>query len=137
MAPPHKLLRLVDLVEHATVIEEFRLSSLPAAEVFVDSDKVQLGKLLCVFGRDLFITRAVEIFGSNFLSGRAVQVFEVRFSDLAIALLSAFLSTTATGGSARIDSEGTTMSNLSTPPSSFSARNASFSHASNTSPDRC
>jgi len=37
-APPHRLLRLVDLVEHATVIKKFRLRSFPAAEVFVDSD---------------------------------------------------------------------------------------------------
>ncbi|MNH35516.1 hypothetical protein D3C79_962080 [compost metagenome] len=56
---------------------------------------------------------------------------------MAISVLpffSAFLSTTATGGSARIDSDGTTMSNLSAPPSSFRARKASFSQASNTSP---
>ena len=30
----------VDLVEHATVIEKFRLRSFPAAEVFVDSHKI-------------------------------------------------------------------------------------------------
>ena len=34
------LLRRVDLVEHTTVIEEFRLRSFPAAEVFVDSHQV-------------------------------------------------------------------------------------------------
>ena len=49
----------------------------------------------------------------------------------------ATLDTTATGGSARIDSEGTTISNCPL-PSSCCARNASFSHASSTSPmPRC
>ncbi|MNN53551.1 hypothetical protein D3C81_1683150 [compost metagenome] len=47
--------------------------------------------------------------------------------------LSTFLSTTATGGSARIDSDGATISKFS-PPSSCRARNASFSQASSTSP---
>jgi hypothetical protein len=46
-------------------------------------------------------------------------------------------STSATGGSASIETEGTTTSNLSS-PSSASARNASFSQASSTSPmPRC
>ena len=45
----------------------------------------------------------------------------------------AFLSTTATGGSARMLSDGITIWNLSL-PSSFTARNASFSHANRTSP---
>ena len=48
-------------------------------------------------------------------------------------LLSTTLSTTATGGSARIETDGTTMSNLPR-PSSLTARNASFSQASRTSP---
>ena len=46
-------------------------------------------------------------------------------------------STSATVGSARIEIDGRTMSNWSS-PSSFSARNASFSQASSTSPmPRC
>lgn len=47
--------------------------------------------------------------------------------------LSTTLSTTDTVGSARIDTDGVTISNLSA-PSSLIANNASFSHAINTSP---
>ncbi len=46
---------------------------------------------------------------------------------------SATLSTTATGGSAKILNDGVTISNLSF-PSSFNDKYASFSHAINTSP---
>jgi ABC-type sulfate transport system substrate-binding protein len=52
---------------------------------------------------------------------------------LRVPLASTTSSTTATGGSAFMESDGTTMSNLSA-PSSSRARNASFSQASRTSP---
>ena len=47
--------------------------------------------------------------------------------------LLAFLSTTATGGSARMLTDGATISNLSL-PNWFSTRKASFSQEMNTSP---
>ena len=55
------------------------------------------------------------------------------FATAAVPLRSATLSTTATGGSARMLAEGTTISNPPV-PNSLRARNASFSHARRTSP---
>jgi len=52
---------------------------------------------------------------------------------LRVLRLSTTLSTTATGGSARMLIDGTTISKRSLPPSSR-ASSASFSHASSTSP---
>ena len=54
-------------------------------------------------------------------------------ATLRVPRLSTTLSTTVTGGSARMDRLGTTISNLSG-PSSLIARKASFSQEMNTSP---
>jgi hypothetical protein len=53
---------------------------------------------------------------------------------LRVPRLSTTLSTTVTGGSARMLTDGTTISNWSLPPPSASANKASFSQASSTSP---
>jgi len=59
--------------------------------------------------------------------------FQIRSATLRVPFLSTFASTTATGGSALIEVGGTTMSNWSG-PSWLTARKASFSQASSTSP---
>lgn len=61
------------------------------------------------------------------------KYFKYSFETFNVPLCSAFLFTTVTGGSANIETEGTTISNSSF-PNSFIAKKASFSQASKTSP---
>ncbi len=72
-----RLLRLVNLVEHATVVEEFRLRGFPAAEVFIDGDQLQFRELIGVLGGDILVPWTIEVFRRDFLTRRAVQVLEV------------------------------------------------------------
>lgn len=72
-------------------------------------------------------------FRGNFLTFWRVEIFQVGFRHLFSTFFSTTLSTTDTVGSARIDSLGVTISNLSF-PSSFAASRASFSQAISTSP---
>ncbi|MCY1539616.1 hypothetical protein D9M68_752110 [compost metagenome] len=65
------------------------------------------------------------------------RYFRYSSATARVPFLSTTLSTTATLGSARMEIDGTTISNFSG-PNSFSARKASFSQASSTSPTpRC
>ncbi len=80
-----------------------------------------------------FITWTVEVLSRNFLA-----FFMYKYSKYASGYFSCtfFINNCiyyATGGSARILTEGATISNLSS-PNSLSERNASFSQAISTSP---
>lgn len=83
------------------------------------------------FGNSLAYFFAIRIAGGrvlrrNLLAFRRVEILQVRFRHLTRAFLITTLSTTETVGSARIDSLGVTISNLSL-PSSLVASSASFS----------
>nr|GFB98022.1 hypothetical protein [Tanacetum cinerariifolium] len=81
------LLRDVDLVEDPAVVEEFRLSRFPAAEVFVDGQQVQFRELLLILGSHFLVTWTVEVLRRNFLTFLAVQVLEVFGRDFGGAML--------------------------------------------------
>ena len=54
---------LIDLVEHAAVVEVFGLSFLPAAECLVDRQQPQVGKCFEMLGIDPFdLDRSKEMF---------------------------------------------------------------------------
>ena len=112
---------LVDLVEGAAVGKMRLLRRLPVAEIFLQRKQRQLRELLVVLLRHRIECGPVEIPGRDFLAFGRVQVFEIGLRDLARALLSTTRSISATGGSASMLYDGTTISTLSG-PSSLTAR---------------
>ncbi len=127
--------RLVDLVEDAAVGEVRLLGLRPAAEDLVDREQLQpAGTRTGALASACWRARPVVVLRGDRLALGRVEELEVGLGDArACPCLSTTLSTTATGGSARMLSDGTTISTLSG-PSSLTARNASFSQASSTSP---
>jgi hypothetical protein len=101
-----------DLVEQAAVVEVVGLRLLPAAEIAVDREQLHVREARLVLGRDLRVARPVIILGDDLLRLGRVEIFEIGLGDRRVPLRSTTLSTTATGGSARIETDGTTMSNL-------------------------
>lgn len=95
-----------DLVVFTAVIKVLFLRSLPAAKI-IDAEQFNIGELAGVFGQDGFIARAQIVLRGNFLCFRAPQPAQIFFGGFARAFfLSTTLSTTATGGSASIETVG-------------------------------
>ena len=109
----------------------------PAAERLVDRDQPDLREARRDRpDRRLGLARPVEVLGDDLLGRRRVEEVEIGLGHLAGACACRrSSSTSATGGSARIEIDGTTISNLSA-PNSCSVRKASFSQAISTSPMR-
>ena len=123
----------IDLVKHALVGEVLLLCRAPAAEHLVDGEEIHVRELLLVLFRRRPDRADGNSAGRDLLAFLAVEEFEIGLGRGARVLPSTTLSTTATGGSARIETDGMTISNLSL-PSSLIARKASFSQEMKTSP---
>src|SRR6185436_7992600 len=76
------LARLIDLIEHAAIVELLGLSRGPAAKTLLDREQFQLGELLALFRRDeLADGGAVVVLRGKLLTLRRVKVFQVRLGD--------------------------------------------------------
>src|SRR3954462_9190458 len=105
---------LVDLIEHAAIGKVRRLRVMPAPEQgIVDRDELHLGK-----AREIFriggcrIGRPVIIVSDELLSFRRVEEVQIGLRPLPRAPGIHIASTTATGGSALMERDGTTISKL-------------------------
>ncbi len=105
-SPAISFSRLVDLVEHAAIGEMRRLRLAPAAEIPVDGDQGNGGKRAAILGQDRDIARAVEILRLDLLRLRRIEEIQDASAALRVPRRSAFLSSSATAGSARMEREG-------------------------------
>ncbi len=120
-------LTLANLVEGAAVGEVLFLRFRPAAELLIDGKQLQFREFVSIFLRHIRIARAVEVLRRNLPGLPASRDTSGTLPPhRRVPFLSTTLSTTETVGSARIDSLGVTISNLSL-PSSLVASSASFS----------
>ena len=97
----------VDLINYPLVIEVFVLGVLPTSEQLVDGEQLRSGR------GQRGSPRAVVLEGGDPLAFFAVQELQACSATARVACLSTFLSTSATGGSARMLTDGTTISNWS------------------------
>src|SRR3546814_3159515 len=75
-----------NLVEHAAVVEEALLRRLPAAELVIDGDEDQLRELRSIFCLGFRADRTVVILDDDVLSLGRVEIFEIGFGELEIAV---------------------------------------------------
>ena len=123
----------VNLIEDATIGKVFFAHFLPAAKGFFLGEQLHFRQLGGVLGHEFFMAGAVKMLACQILRLIAVDVFQIsRVPRYACLCGRRFLSTKATGGLAKIDKEGLTITTQFR--SSFSSRCASFSQEMNTSP---
>src|SRR3546814_10785627 len=75
-----------NLVEHAAVVEEALLRRLPAAELVIDGDEVHLRELRSIFCLGFRADRTVVILADDVLRLGRVEIFEIGFGELEIAV---------------------------------------------------
>src|SRR3546814_76323 len=75
-----------NLVEHSAGVEEALLRRLPAAELVIDGDEVHLRELRSIFCLGFRADRTVVILADDVLRLGRVEIFEIGFGELEIAV---------------------------------------------------
>ena len=109
---------LVDQVKDSAIGKVGFLGLGPTAERIVDGDQIKLGEPgeICRVRRS-WVRWPEIMFGGQLLPFRRIEELQIGFGYLGVALGLGVFINSATGGSALMESVGTTISNLSAPNS--------------------